>query len=157
MERYSVKKPQWFSHYFCARPCLYMLENQRNWTKMHAFPQGEATVSSRSHMGVSGETLGSEWKQMLCGFVVSQGLSSSEHTDYAHLHCMNKSFGTQKLQDQGFSSISPFCLSFYLKTGETDVTKLLFLQSVSIPNKEAVSDYLNWATRQWPVEQHSSF
>lgn len=155
MERYSVKKPQWFSYFFCAKPCLHMLENQGKWTETCSFPQGEATVSSRSHMGVSGETLGSEWKQMLCGFVVSQRLCPPQSTQTV-LTCTAWTspliYKNYKLKI--FLPLLPFCLNFYLKTGQTDVSKLLCLQSVNIPNKGAVwlPEFSSKTTACWTAQ-----
>lgn len=157
MECYSVKKSPSDSQNSSVPDHACICQKIRETGQKCAFPQGEATVSSRSHVGVSGETLGSEWKQMLCGFVVSQGLSSSEHTNCAHLHCMNKPFAIQKLQTPDSSSVSPFLPHFLSENRSDWCTQLLCLQSVSIPNKGAVSDCLNSAARQQPVEQHSSF
>lgn len=152
MERYSAKKPQWFSHFFCARPCLHMLENQGNRTEMCVpfpkerplLPAGRTWEGQVKHLGVS--------ESKCCGALSWVSVCPPQSTQ-TMLTCTawTSPLVHKNYKLRIFLLFLPFCLSFYLKTCQTDVTELLCLQSVSIPNKGAVSDYLNSAARQWPV------
>lgn len=128
-----------------------MLENEGNWTEMCAFPKERLLFPAGRtwECQVKAKAVG------VCGEAVSVPLRAHRLCSLAlpeQVLCYTKN---HKLKI--FLLFLPFHLVFYLKTGQTVVTELLCLQSVTIPKKGAVSDYLNSAARQWPVEQHSSF
>lgn len=162
MECYSVKKnqkPVILTFLLCQTMPAYAWKSGKLGRNACLSPRRGHCIQQVTHGSVRWSTW--EWVKANAVWVYGESVSlssSSEHADRTHLHCTNESFGIQKLQTQNFSSVSPFLSPyFYLKTGQTDVIKLLCLQSVSIPNTEAVSDSLNPAARQQLVEQHSSF